>query len=360
MVDVRLSQNRLGRAKRAFVTRRAKLSQARHLGGDRAPRAGDLCLAVIKRLGHHSRLELVNGRRARLFVGDEIIVAYGDRYATDQFDAAVPPDLRDCRLVAAGGIASAIRSKHSRTRWPTRIKPLGLLCRKDGDVLNLKDWAIETVELTKPIAPHMAVVVGSGMNAGKTTTVSLLIRAAKRAGLCVGAIKITGTGAGGDMWSYKDSGADILLDFTDVGYASTVGLKTHELEKLASKLYAAAAEECDIVIAEIADGLYQTETAALLHSSAFQDMIGSILFSTRDPLAAREGVRHLHELGLHPAAISGRVTDSRLARAEAEQATGLPVLSRDDFERKENALNIALRSARPVTKVSHARVATNI
>jgi hypothetical protein len=36
-----------------------------------------------------------------LFVGDEILVAYGHRYAPAQFLAEVPPDLGGCHLNAA-------------------------------------------------------------------------------------------------------------------------------------------------------------------------------------------------------------------------------------------------------------------
>ena len=39
------------------------------------PRAGDLVLARVAGIGHHSGLELAHGRRAALFVGDEISYA---------------------------------------------------------------------------------------------------------------------------------------------------------------------------------------------------------------------------------------------------------------------------------------------
>ncbi|MDP4360731.1 DUF1611 domain-containing protein, partial [Escherichia coli] len=63
--------------------------------------------------------------------------------------------------------------------------------------------------------------LGTSMNAGKTLTSTSLVRGFKRAGLQVAALKITGTGAGGDMWIVRDAGADVALDFTDAGFAST-------------------------------------------------------------------------------------------------------------------------------------------
>ncbi|MDQ7020064.1 MAG: DUF1611 domain-containing protein [Robiginitomaculum sp.] len=358
-MNISLSSKRLGFAKKAYVTRNADLSNVSKMRNDLAPSAGDLCLARIEKLGHHRRLELCSGRRSRLFVGDEILVAFGSRYATDQFHSVVPDNLDSCSLVAAGGIASSLRTRHSGTRVPTRIKPIGLLCDKDGNVLNLKKWAIQGTKPTKQVMPHLITVVGSGMNAGKTTTVSSLIRTAKKNQLDVGAIKITGTGAGGDLWFYKDSGADLALDFTDVGYSTTVGLSLDELLEIARTLYREAAQNCDIVIAELADGLYQSETAALLASAAFQEMLDSIIFATGDSMAAGAGVKHLADLGYSTAAISGAVTASELARIEAEAAAGIPALSVENFEKQEDALMISMRSAFPVLEVGNDKLAAS-
>ena len=93
---------RLEQAKRAFVTRRVDFNQAWTLSRQHAPRTGDLVLATVTELGHHSRIELPSGRRAQLYVGDEIVVAYGERYAPDQFEAVVPKEFGPCHLVAGG------------------------------------------------------------------------------------------------------------------------------------------------------------------------------------------------------------------------------------------------------------------
>ena len=85
-----VNQDRLAQAKRSFVTRRVDLSRARALIETVEPRAGDVVLARIDRLGQHGRIELVTGRRARMLPGDEVLLAYGARYAADQFHAIVP------------------------------------------------------------------------------------------------------------------------------------------------------------------------------------------------------------------------------------------------------------------------------
>ena len=59
------------------------------------------------------------------------------------------------------------------------------------------------------------------MNSGKTTTAAHLIKGLVQAGLKVGAAKLTGTGAVGDIWLMQDAGANLVLDFTDTGFPST-------------------------------------------------------------------------------------------------------------------------------------------
>ena len=52
------------------------------------------------------------------------------------------------------------------------------------------------------------------MNSGKTTTVAAITHGLTAAGLRVGAMKVTGTGAGGDPFLFADAGAAEVLDFT--------------------------------------------------------------------------------------------------------------------------------------------------
>ncbi len=218
-----LDRARLARAKKAYTTRRVALDDARHLiSGAVSPRPGDLVLARIDQLGHHTKLELRSGRRAQMYPGDEIVASFGNRYAPDQFEALVGPDLAPCHLAAAGGIAASVTARHDKTRKPTRITPLGLLGNGDGEIMNLADYALEP-RATAHALPTIAVV-GTAMNAGKTAVAESIVKGLDGAGVAVGAAKITGTGAGGDPWRMIDAGAIEVLDFTDAGHASTYGL----------------------------------------------------------------------------------------------------------------------------------------
>jgi hypothetical protein len=88
---------------------------------DAVPRSGDLVLARVTRLGQHKFLQCTAGRHQNLFVGDEIIAAYGHRCAPDQYEALVPQTLEPCQLVAGGGVVAAVHNCHEVPAKPNRL-----------------------------------------------------------------------------------------------------------------------------------------------------------------------------------------------------------------------------------------------
>jgi hypothetical protein len=280
----------------------------------------------VENVGHHRALELRHGRRANLFEGDEIVVAYGNRYAPDQFEAEVCPNLGPCDLVAAGGIAACALSRHDQTRAPTRIRPIGLLCDERGEIINLNRYALPPLQLRK--TAYVFAVFGASMNAGKTTTAVSLIRGFAAAGYQVGSAKVTGTGAGGDLWQMTDAGADPALDFTAAGVVSTYQIAPDHLVRIFNTLTAHAMNaDINVLVIEVADGLYQQETAMLAQSMAFRALVDGVFFAARDALGAKAGVDWLVRNGLNVIALSGTVTMAPLAVQETTEAVGLPVLS---------------------------------
>lgn len=315
-------------AKCSFTTRRVPPTTMQTLvTGKVRPRSGDVVLATVARLGHHRRLEQPDGRRAQLHVGDEIIVVYADRYAPDQFEAHVPPNLSRTQLVASGGIASSALSRCEGVRAATDIEPVGLVGDAHGRPLNLSYFALEPVSPQR-VRPRTVAIIGTSMNSGKTTTIQHLVQGLSRAGARTGASKATGTGSGGDYWVMLDAGAHRMLDFTDVGLASTYRRPMPTVQRTFSELLDHLTEAgTDVNFVEIADGIYQQETSRLIDSKAFRSTVDVVLFAASDSAGAVAGVSHLRGLGLPVAAVTGRVTRSPLSRRETEAATGLPVLT---------------------------------
>jgi len=328
-MDIKLepfTKQRLERAKWAYTTRRINREQPfQLLSGTLSPQAGDLVLAHVEELGQHRRLELVTSRRAALFEGDEIVVAYGNRYAPDQFEGIVPDHLGACRLVAAGGVAARLLNRHDRVKTATRITPLGLLTDENGQRINLSSARLPKTDWIDP-SPLVLVVAGTSMNSGKTTACANLVKGFVRQKIKVAAAKFTGTGAGADYRSLVDAGADPVFDFIDAGYVSTYRVNREVLLDIVKTLGSEmAATKPDVIIVEVADGLLQRETARLFSTPAFTDWIDGVIFAANDALGAQAGISWLAARQLPVFAITGVLTSSPLAQREAEDICGLPV-----------------------------------
>jgi hypothetical protein len=336
---VRVEAARLADAKRAFTTRRVPLGVAAGLVAEGVtPRAGDLVLARVTRLGQHKTLQAVSGRRQNLFVGDEIIAVFGHRYAPDQFEAVVPESLGPCQLAAGGGVIATVRHGHMRMGRPTEVLPLGLLTDAQGAVINIRRYRLS--DKSACVAPPACViaVLGTSMNAGKSTVAAHLIRGLRRTGLKVGAAKVTGTGAGADTFLFVDAGADPVLDFVDFGFASTYRLAPNEVEHIfIQTLRHLDDARVDVVVIEVADGLFQGETAALVQQSAFRARVDGIVFAAADSMGAAGGVEWLERRGLPVLALGGMLTTAPLAAREASQATRLPILSSEELASESHA-----------------------
>jgi hypothetical protein len=148
----------------------------------------------------------------------------------------------------------------------------------------------------------------------------------------VSAGKVTGTGAGGDANMFRDAGAIRVLDFTDFGLPSTFGLDPEQVRDLwASLVDTLILDGPDVVVVEIADGLYQRETSRLLTDPQFIDRVDAVVFTAQDALGASAGVSALRAHGLPVVAVSGVLTGSPLAAAEARAALTVDVIDTYDL-----------------------------
>ena len=347
MMTTRLTRQRLARAKKAYTVRRVDLSGELMLrsGPDARPQAGDLVLAEAVRIGQHKGIELAAGRKATLYCGDEILLAYGGRYAPDQFEAEVPDDLSDCHLVAAGGLAARVTSQHVKMGQATQLVPIGLLAGPTGRIRNVRDGALPRPPLPTR-RPTTIVVVGTSMNSGKTTTVAAIGHGLTAAGLRVGAAKVTGTGAPGDPNLFTDAGVAEVVDFIDAGYASTYRVPIEPLADAFVLLHAELASRgVDVILIEIADGILQQETGALLGQSAVTGRIDGMVFAAGDAMGAAGGVTTLLDLGLPVIAASGVLTASPLATREAQSALSVPVYNPEDLGDPTIARGLAERAS---------------
>lgn len=312
----------------AFSARRIPRDLATGLDPDvSTARAGDLVLGRVLTVGQHGRIQLMEGRPATLYPGDLIVLPCGARYAPDQFEGLAEIDPEGCDMLAGGGCLGRMVWRHDRMKAPTRVQPLGLLTDAVGRVLTTADFALPHPARASSLP--LIVVVGTSMNSGKTTATVALTHGLTRAGFAVAALKGTGTGSFGDVNDYADAGAAYVGDFTDAGMVTTY-LEPLERVKAGIEMLLAAAETqgANVAVMEIADGIFQKETAALLADPAFVARMQGCVFACGDAVAAAGGVSVLAGLGLRPLCLTGLLSCSPMASAEAKAMTGVTVVSR--------------------------------
>ncbi|GAB5470342.1 MAG: hypothetical protein Kilf2KO_33720 [Rhodospirillales bacterium] len=321
----------LTQAKWAFATRRVARGDASRLLPDLASaKSGDLVLGRVVSIGSHKKIQLAEGRPSDLYLGDLVVLACGARYAPDQFEGLAELNPAGADMLASGGVLGRMRHRHEKMPHPTGVQPLGLLSSGSDKAMNLADYALTPAR--RPAGLTVVGVVGASMNSGKTTAVASLAHGLRLAGHRVAAIKATGTGAFGDFNAFLDTGAHYVADFTDVGLVSTY---RQPLPRIAAGLETLLADAgragCEVAVVELADGVFQKETAELLKMAPVRDGFAGLVFAAGDALAAAGGYAALKDLGITPSAMTGMVSCSPLAAAEAELATGTQVLTRTEL-----------------------------
>ena len=322
------------RLKLTFTTHAVPLSaMAAAARVSQAPAIADLVIAEVLELRRHTAIENRDGARINIYPGDLIVGAFGNRYATDQYEGYVPASIvESCDVLSIGGVLGEVRSRATNMRPPTRVRIVGAVCDGDGRPLRLQQFGLRpvTTGARAPVGelrPEMILAVGASMNSGKTTTVGTLTRGLTQAGFRVAAAKITGTASSKDGRFYLSNGATPVLEFTDAGYPSTYMLEREQLlgvyRTLVSQLRATGP---DYIILEIADGIFQRETRMLLASPELRAEVDHVFFNALDSLSAAQGVHTLTEYGLPPRAIVGTITRSPLMMREAEEVTGVRCL----------------------------------
>src|SRR5215208_2928387 len=171
--------------KYSFTTRAVPLDEMASVVPMYAPpRIGDLVLAEVQDLGRHNRMEIRTGVTMYLFPDDYIVGAFGNRYATDQYEGYLPTrSVEVCDLLSVGGVCGEVASQHaSMVVDPTRLRILGLVGDRYGRPINQCAFGLSPYVASDSFesSAEVILVVGSAMNSGKTTTAGTLARALSR------------------------------------------------------------------------------------------------------------------------------------------------------------------------------------
>ena len=95
-----------------------------------------------------------------------------------------------------------------------------------------------------------------------------------------------------------------------------------------------------VTVVEIADGLFQRETSALLTNERFVSRFSGFVFASADSMGAVAGVEWLEQRGLPVLALAGAITMSPLAVREAVAHTRLKVLGLQQLQDPAHATEL--------------------
>ena len=306
------------------------------------PKAGDVAVFKVKAIGKHTRIESSEGKNKYILPGDFIMGAFGNRYATGQMEGYVPSTYQTTyHILGQGGAIGVLKSIHERYEQvgPTTLSLVGYIVDAYGEVINTKHLsgkALTNKFILLNANVKTIISLGTSMDSGKTTSAAFLARGLKLAGKKVVYFKLTGTVYSKDKKMVRDYGADISIDFSDFGFPSTYMCSTDEILKLYNRLLEQVIPvNPDYIIVEIADGLLQRETHALIHNERFMNGISGVLFSSGDSMSAISGADMLLQLGCNVIGVTGLFTRSPLLIDEVKSKSEHTVLIGEDLMSKE-------------------------
>lgn len=326
------------------------------------PKLGDVAVFEVISLGKHQAIQAADNTLTKIFPGDYVLMAFGGRYASNQFEGYVPnKPTTELQILGQGGVVGLLTSAHQRFKktGATKIRLVGYAVDDNNQVINTCYHNVDKVVFSGKVAESrpknssknydVYLSVGASMDSGKTTTAAYFARGAMLAGKRVAYIKMTGTVYNKDKRLVKDSGAEIAVDFSLCGYPSTYMCSTKEvLDIYATLLRHVESVNPDVVIVEIADGILQKETNDLLQNEAFMQDISGVILSCPDSLSAYGGLQILKAAGIEPMLLCGLFTASPLMIEEVRQFSPVAAFSLEDFLQEEQLSGVLALHSRPV------------
>ena len=303
----------------ASVTLRLELDRNAVLGDEIPAQAGTVVAArVLNAKTSYNMLEDVHGRMVTLHPGDVIAGALGHRDALYGYSGHVPEKVAvgdQLQILNIGGVIGIGAEAVPGLGEPFRIEVLGSVLEfpyvgtRVGLPANIARAALPDAPLPLELPPIIALV-GTCMDAGKTTAAAVIIGELSRKGMRIAAGKLTGVSLRRDVLQMADCGAEPTAIFTDFGVVTTS--ESSALRAAHSLVSHLADAEPDVIVLEMGDGLLGTYGVhALLSDAALRKAITATVLCAQDPVGAWGGQRLLAErYGISVVAVSGRVTDS--------------------------------------------------
>jgi hypothetical protein len=324
---------RLTLNKIASVATRLNLRRQVVLGTEIPAETGTLVVGrVLTSKTAYNKLEDVSGRMTELRPGDIIAGALGDRHALHGYSGRVPQSVQvgdRLQLLNIGGVLGVGALPAPGLGAPHEIEVLGSvtifpgLDRSAGRPANIADGALERTPLPRQLPPVLTLL-GTAMDAGKTTAAAVIVGGFCRRGLRVAAGKLTGVSLRRDILQMADAGAEPVTLFTDFGVVTS---SPNNAPPTARAILAHLAEsEPDVIVLEMGDGLLGTYgVQAILDAPDLRAAMTATVLCAQDPVGAWGAQQLLADRhGSHAALVSGPVTDNPVGQSFCVETLGLP------------------------------------
>ena len=297
-----------------------------------------IAVQALDRKEVYNKVEDPAGRMVKIYPGDVIAGALGERKALQGYEGRVPEKIEVgdvLHLLNLGGVVGLCTSFNPMVGSPMRVKVLGAVQAfpvfesRQGVPAHIKMSALDPVE-TLGRTPPIVFVSGTCMNSGKTLAACEIVRVLSRAGLSVGAAKLTGVALRRDTLAMVDCGARRALSFSDAGYPSTSAETAPEAARaVLSALSAPSSEDLDVIVAELGDGLLgEYGVLPILEQPDILERKVVHVCCASDPVGAF-GATAIFEaqLGTKPHIFTGPVTDNRVGCAYIQDQLGVEALN---------------------------------
>jgi hypothetical protein len=287
------------------------------------PEVGDVAIVEVEKIGHHGRIDTGDGGRLRLYKGDRLACVFGNRYATDVYEGRVR-NVKRLHLLTSSGLVGTVTSRHLDVRRPSRLSFLGYVVDGSGIRLNTRKLFFSPVD--RSCSPAVILVIGTGMNTGKTTVTRKILRGLVSQGVHAAGCKLTGTASPRDLREYRSTNPVHAMDFSDFGLPSTYHESPGDLLLLLdSMLETCGRKGADVLVMEVADGFLQRETRMLLESEHLRSLTTGVVLSGACASSAFYGAEYLQKAGFNVWAVSGLMTNSPLFIREFRKSCSIPV-----------------------------------
>ncbi len=321
------------------------------------PQQGQLiAVKVISVNANYNKLELISGRMTELTEGDIIIGALGNRIASTGMTGTVPTELNKhdkIHILNLGGVIGICKDFNILLGPATECEVVGSITNGGNKQLNLKDFSKVIKSNTIDSIPSIAVI-GTGIDSGKTTVTSFIIKTLSKYYKKINACKLAGTASQKDLYAYEDNGAAKTSDFVDFGLPSTCMNDKNIIQECSASVINFISQDADILLMELGDGYHgDYGTREIIQNSSITKYIKVIVICAYDISGAINIIENLklNKLDDKLLIISGPVTNNVSAFNQSIEKFSYKNL---DFLNIYNSVNHVNVFAKMINKINDA------